>query len=241
MTRGRDWLGGQNTYYCASVHKGWHKGYHAYYRLVEVTVQTYRPIYAFVYYCLSINILLFILSYPFTFSNLSIYTLLFIHLHPAIRPFYPVDIQLLYPFIFLFIHWYPDIYPAVNLVFGCSSLQRRPAWLRPSLVYPAHQWAKLLCFHFLAPRCGHRRPPGQQRRRLRARRRSSTGSRRLQPRRVISAASAGPGTAINISTKNLCWYPLSWCIVPTCQSVFARYWVKYRNCANVFLTEMSTD
>jgi hypothetical protein len=72
-------------------------------------IQTYPAIHAFISYCLSINILLFILSYPFISSYLSTYILLFIHIYPAIYPFYPIDIQHLYPFISLL---YPDIDPA---------------------------------------------------------------------------------------------------------------------------------
>jgi hypothetical protein len=43
-------------------------------------------------------------TYPFISSYLSVYIQLHNRLYPAIYPFYPVDLQFLYPFISLFIH-----------------------------------------------------------------------------------------------------------------------------------------
>ncbi len=96
------------------------------------------------------------------------------------------------------------------------------------------------CFISPVPRCGHRRSPGQQRRRLRARSRSGTGFRRLGCRRRKSPSSAGPYPGINLPTKNSCWHQLSWCSGPTCWSVCARY-SSIPELYNIFLTERSID
>ncbi len=161
---------------------------------------------SFVYNFLSRHIQLFIPWYPTAYPLISWYKyflsidiqFFFTNIHVLIHE-YPTAYLWILCYLSFLVHWYPDTCPFISFLFQWYSdiypsgdsiwFSAIPAYRGVQLDQPSfvHHRGKQLYFSIPAPRCGHRRPPGQQRRRhsrLRRQRRISASCHSRQDARM---------------------------------------------------------